>query len=394
MSLEDYENIIHRCFRCGYCRLPSGFSQFDCPSYNRFRFETYSLGGMIWLIRAWVRREIEWTESLAKILYSCTACNNCIESCKFPFNEDKDIVNIILAARQEMVENGLVIPRVARFFRNIEDCSNPYRETRENRNKWAEGTEIHQYAGEEFLYYVGCVGSYDERGQQVAKALGAVLLEAGLSFGVLGAKEECDGNEVNMLGEKRIFEMLVEKNIKMFEELGVRKIITLSPHSYNAFKNHYPNNFEVFHYTQILSDLVKEKRLDVRKGLNAKVTYHDPCFLGRHNSEYESPREILNAIPGIELVEMERSRENAFCCGGGSGNFYTDFFGGGEYSPARIRVREAYETGANILAVACPACMTMFTDAVKSEELEEKLIVRDISEVVCMSSAKVGHFDP
>jgi Fe-S oxidoreductase len=207
-------------------------------------------------------------------------------------------------------------------------------------------------------------------------------LEAGLSFGILGSKEECDGNEVKMLGEKRIFEMLVEKNIEIFSDLGITKIITLSPHSYNAFRNYYPDKFEVFHYTQILCDLIKRGKLDVSKGLNAKVTYHDSCFLGRHNSEYESPREILNAIPGIELLEMERNRENAFCCGGGSGNFYTDFFGGGEYGPARIRVREAYETGADILAVACPSCMTMLSDAVKSEGLEQKLIVKDISEIV------------
>ena len=334
----------------------------------------------MWLINAWMKEDIIWTEYLAEILHSCTACNNCAEHCKFPFGED--ILNIILAARQEMVETGLVLPKVARFFRNIEATGNPYRELRGDRGKWAEGADISLYEGQEYLYYVGCIGSFDERCRKVARALGDVLLEAGLPFGILGPKEECDGNEINMLGEKRIFEMLAENNIKIFSEMGVRKIVTLSPHSYNAFKNCYPDRFELFHYTQVLCDLIKEGRLDVSKGLNAKVTYHDPCFLGRHNGEYESPREILNAIPGIELVEMERNRENAFCCGGGSGNFYIDSFGGGEYSPARIRVREAYETGANILAVACPICMTMFTDAIKSEELEEKLIVKDISEIV------------
>jgi Fe-S oxidoreductase len=335
---------------------------------------------MMWLIRAWMNQDIEWTESLTKILYSCTTCNNCVEGCKFPFGDE--IANIIVAGRQEMVENGLVLPKVKRFFENVEAYSNPYRELRENRNKWAEGTKIKQYSEEEFLYYVGCVGSYDERGQEVARALGDVLLATGVSFGILGSKEECDGNEVKMLGERRIFEMLAEKNIKLFSDLGIKKVVALSPHSYNAFKNYYPNKFEVFHYTQLLCELIKDGRLNVSKGLDAKVTYHDPCFLGRHNSEYETPREVLNAIPGIELVEMERNRENAFCCGGGSGNFYIDSFGGGEYSPARIRIREAYETGANILAVACPICMTMFTDAVKSEELEGKLIVKDISEIV------------
>jgi Fe-S oxidoreductase len=281
-----------------------------------------------------------------------------------------------------MVENGLVLPKVRRFFKNIEAYGNPYRELREDRNKWAKGTKIEEYKGQEFLYYVGCVGSYDPRGQEIARALGEVLLVADLPFGILGSKEECDGNEVNMLGEKRIFEMLMERNTRIFDDLGVRKLVTLSPHSYNAFKNCYPNKFEVFHYTQLLCHLITDRKLNISRGLKAKVTYHDPCFLGRHNNEYQAPREILNTIPGVELVEMERNRENAFCCGGGSGNFYTDFFGGGENSPARIRVREAYETGSSILAVACPTCLTMLSDAVKAEGLDGKLAVKDISEIV------------
>jgi len=174
----------------------------------------------------------------------------------------------------------------------------------------------------------------------------------------------------------------MEKNLSLFDKLSVKKVITLSPHSYNALRNYYPNKFEVFHYTQILWDLISGSRLNLSAKLSAKVTYHDPCFLGRHNSEYEAPRQVLKAIPGVKLIEMERNRENSFCCGGGSGNFYTDFFGGGENSPARIRVREAVETGANILATACPVCAIMLNEAVKGEGLEEKLIVKDISELV------------
>ena len=379
MALQNYHNIIHRCFRCGYCKLAINYSQINCPSYSRFRFETYSPGGMMWLIEAWIKRKIKWSESFAKILYSCTACNNCVKQCKFPFSSD--IVNIILAAREQMVEDGLVLPLLARFFRNIETYGNPFREPREERNKWAEGTSIQEYEGHEYLYYVGCLGSYDERGQKVARALGEVLLNAEISFGILGAKEECEGNEVNFLGEKRLFKILAEKNMNTFSELGVKKIITLSPHSYNAFKNLYPDKLKVFHYTQILSNLIKEQRLTLKR-YPAKVTYHDPCLLGRHNEEYQAPRDILNAIPGIELLEMEKHRENAFCCGGGSGNFYIDSFGGGKYSPARIRIREAYQTGANILAVACPTCMTMLSDAIRSEGLEKELIIKDISEIV------------
>jgi Fe-S oxidoreductase len=334
----------------------------------------------MWLIRAWTRGEIDWSESLGKILYSCTTCNNCVQSCKFPFNSN--IVDTIIAAREEVVANGLVTPKVARFFRNIEAYGNPYRELRENRGRWAEGTGVEPHTGQEFLYYVGCVGSFDEKGQRAARALGELLLGAGISFGILGPAEECDGNEIRILGESRIFQTLRDRNTALFQKAGVNKIITLSPHSYNVFRNEYPDGFEVFHYTRILRELIEEGRLKPESELNMKVTYHDPCFLGRHAGEYEAPREILKAIPGVDLIEMERNRENSFCCGGGSGNFYTDFFGGGENSPSRIRVREACKTGANILAVACPTCAVMLSEAIKDEGIEEKLTVKDIAEIV------------
>jgi len=314
------------------------------------------------------------------MLYACTNCNNCAQSCKFPFN--KDIVNMINAAREDMVAEGLVVPRVARFFQNIEAYGNPYRELRENRGRWAEGTGVEPYAGQEFLFYVGCVGSFDEKGQKAAKALGELLLKSGLSFGILGSAEECDGNEVNILGESRIFGMLRDKNTELFRKAGIKKIIALSPHSYNVFKNQYPEGFEVYHYTSVLSDLIEQGRIKPSAKLNVKATYHDPCFLGRHAGEYEAPRRILKAIPGVELVEMARNRENSFCCGGGSGNFYTDFFGGGENSPSRIRVREAAETGAEIIAVACPACAVMLGEAVKDEGLAEKIAVKDVAEIL------------
>ena len=289
---------------------------------------------------------------------------------------------MIIAAREEVVNSGLVTPKVARFFQNIEAYGNPYRQLRGNRDRWAEGMGIEPYNGQEFLFYVGCVGSFDEKGQRAAQAVGGLLLKAGVSFGILGPAEECDGNEINTLGESRIFEILKERNTALFHKAGVKKIITLSPHSYNVFRNEYPDSFEIFHYTQVLRDLIKVGRLKPASKLNMKVTYHDPCFLGRHAGEYEAPREILRAMPGVELVEMERNRQNSFCCGGGSGNFYTDSFGGGENSPSRIRVREADKTGASILAVACPTCTVMLGEAIKDEGLDERLVIRDISEVI------------
>ena len=386
MALADYayKDVIHRCFRCGYCKFPIDWIDVNnCPAYARFRLESYSCGGRLWLIRAWLNDQIDWTERLAQIVYSCTACKNCVEKCPLRFNVD--IVDMIIAARSEMVERGSIPSAVKQFLENIQRQGNPYGNARIKRGEWAEGTEIKQYEGQEFLYYVGCVGSYDTRAKETAKTLGEVLLKVGVSFGVLGNEENCDGNEVSKLGEESLFQLLAEENIQKFKDLGVKKVVTLSPHSYNAIKNDYPKfdgSFEVFHYTQLLRDLIKGGRLDVSGGLNARVTYHDPCFLGRWNQEYDAPREVLNTIPGIELVEMERNRESTLCCGGGGGNFYTDFLGGSEDSPARIRIREAYATGASLVAVACPNCLTMLEDAVKAEGLEEKLTIKDVSEIV------------
>jgi Fe-S oxidoreductase len=189
---------------------------------------------------------------------------------------------------------------------------------------------------------------------------------------------------VRALGESGLFELLASQNIQAFQDLGVKKVITLDPHAFNAFKNDYPGlggRFEVYHYTQVLAPLIQSGKVPL-KDSPLTVTYHDPCYLGRHNKEYQAPRSILKAIPGLELVEMERNGENAFCCGGGGGNFFTDILGGGEESPARLRVREALETGAGIIAVACPQCAKMLEDAVKSEELDERLKVMDVAEIV------------
>jgi len=382
MMQQSYVSQIHRCFRCGYCKFPTDYSSFNCPPYRRFRFETYSTGGRLWLVYACLKGEIEWSEHLAQILYTCTTCRNCAEQCPMKFAPD--IIEWIVGARSDMVEKGRIPPRVARFFEAVQGYSNPFKLLRSDRAAaWANGTKPYS-PGDEFLLYIGCLGSYDENGQKMAKSLVQVLTESGVSFGILGNDEECCGNEVYMLGEMGLFQSLAEKNIRKFKELGVKKIVTLCPHGYNAMKNNYPRldgGFEIYHYTELLAELVKSKRLKLRHN-SIKVTYQDPCFLGRYNNVYDEPRQVLQSIPGLELREMERHKKDAFCCGGGSGNFVMDLLAGDENSPARVRVREAYATGAEALAVACPACMTMLTDAVKAENLETKLAVKDISQLL------------
>jgi Fe-S oxidoreductase len=299
-----------------------------------------------------------------------------------------DIVDWIVGARSDMVEKGKIPPRVARFFEAVHGYGNPLKLLRSDRAAWANGTKLYS-AGDEYLLYVGCLGSYDEHGQKMAKGIVDILNKAGVSFGILGNDEECCGNEIYMLGEMGLFQNLVEKNSQKFKELGVKKVVTLCPHGYNVMKNNYPalgGSFEVCHYTQLLADLIKKKRIKLSRN-KAKVTYHDPCFLGRHNNIYDEPRQILQSIPGLKLVEMERNRRDAFCCGGGSGNFIMDLLAGDEDSPARVRVREAYATGADTLAVACPSCMTMLTDAVKTEDLDGKLTVKDVSQIIKESSS-------
>jgi Fe-S oxidoreductase len=193
---------------------------------------------------------------------------------------------------------------------------------------------------------------------------------------------------VNRVGEKWLFEVIAEKNIELFKNSGADRIVTISPHAYNAIKNEYPRfggNFEVYHATQLLNDLIKEGRINLTKKVNVKVTYQDPCWLGRRDGEYDAPREVLEAVPGVQLVEMPRNREHSYCCGGGGGNFISDFLGDGEKAPARARVKEAAETGAEVLAVACPICAIMFEAAVISEHLENKLKIRDVAEIVMES---------
>ena len=383
----EYQEILHRCFRCGYCKLPSDYLDLNCPSYLKFRFETYSPGGRMWLLRAWLNDEIKTSQRLAEILYSCASCANCVEHCVFPKFKD-DLLNAFIAGKEELVNEGAVPPQVRDYFKAIQIQGNPYKLPEAERGKWAEGLGLETYKDQDYLFYVGCVGAYDERGMKMAQAVATLLKGLGVSFGILAAQERCDGNEVKSMGEKGLFEHIARQNTDTFQTLGIKKIITLSPHAYNAFKNEYPTfgaDLEVYHYSQILARLVKKETLKPVEG-PLRVTFHDPCYLGRHNKEYNAPRKTLGILPNVQYMEMERARDNALCCGGGGGNFFTDILGAGPDSPARVRVREAAGMGAEILAVACPNCAKMLEDAIKAEDLEEKLQVKDLAEMVLSCS--------
>jgi Fe-S oxidoreductase len=378
----EYADILHRCFRCGYCKLPSDYTDLTCPSYLNYRFETYSPGGRLWLLRAWLTGEITATPRLAEIMFSCATCANCVEHCQFPKFKD-DLLKALIAGREELVAEGLVPPTVRDYFKAMQVNGNPYKLPDSERGVWADGLGLELFSGQEYLFYVGDAGSLDERGRLMTRSVARLLKKLKISFGILGADEPAHGQEVRALGETGLFELLAKSCLAKFQELGVKKIIALSPHAYHTFRNDYPEfggDIEVVHYSRILSAQARRIRFDPPDDM-LTLAFHDPCYLGRHNQEYQAPRIFLSALPGARLVEMDRNRKNALCCGGGGGNFYTDLLGHGPDSPARARVREATATGVDVLVVACPQCAKMLEDAVKAENMENRLSVMDLSEI-------------
>ena len=389
-NLKELRENIFKCMGCGVCRgIWDRRDEAMCPVWaTGIGFEDSVPRGRVTVAQDILDGVFDYSMPLAESLYRCTDCQSCAIICDSMDPETGkpiiDVPSIVKAMRMDLVENSLVPPLVRDYFKAVHINGNPYKLPQSERVNWAEGLDIAAYSGQDYLLYVGDVGSYDERGIKMARSVAQLLIHAGVSFGILGPDEFSDGNDARALGETGLFQYLAENNIAKFKEAGVKKIISVDPHAYNAFANDYPalgGDFEVMHYTQFLAELIKAGKLSTPE-YGAKVTYHDPCYLGRHNEVYEPPREVLNAVPGLELTEMRRHGKNAFCCGGGGGNFFTDMLGGGEKGPNRIRVNEALETGAEIIAVACPLCAKMLEDGIKDEGLGEKLAVKDVAEIL------------
>jgi len=381
--LNDYRDTIYHCLKCGACRVAYRVYEPICPSGIKFGFDSYYAIGRIGLARALIDKEIKIDSNLMRRVYTCTSCGACDEQCHDAVGIDP--LQIIEEIKYEAVGTGMIPPEVRDFLKRMNIHGNPYGLPTKDRGKWAEGIPVENYSNQEYLFYVGDVGSYDERAMKIARSVAEMLLEGGVSFGILGDREMSDGNEVNRVGERGLFEYMAIANIQRFQEMGIQRIITLSPHAYNAFRNDYPRwggKFDVCHYSQALAELLEGGRIKPSGKGDLRVTFHDPCFLGRHNQRYDAPRTVLDAIPNVKRVEMERSRGDALCCGGGGGNFFTDMLGTGERSPGRIRVREAIETGAECIATACPKCFNMLDDAVKTEGAEDRIVVKDLSQLL------------
>jgi Fe-S oxidoreductase len=377
-NISDYREIVDiikqkggdafgMCFQCGLCDTL-------CP-WNRVR--DFSM-------RRLVRQAtFGMTEIEKEDLWLCTTCGRCPTECP----RDVRQIESGMALRRIANEYG-IFPDTAKPLKGISASltaeGNPLNEKREHRASWTEGLPVKTFTEDtEYLYFTGCYLSYDPRLKKVARATASILNKAGVDFGILGTKENCCGESIRKTGDEGLFKKLAKENIKTFIERGAKKIIVSSPHCYHTFKNEYPEfmvNFEIVHITQLVYQLIKDGKIRIGKEYNKKITYHDPCYLGRHNNIYDEPREILRRINGAVFMELQESRDISLCCGGGGGRIWMETPKGERFSD--IRVREAIDTGAEIIVTACPYCISNFEDSRLTLNAEDKIRVMDITEIV------------
>lgn len=380
---RDILDILSYCINCRFC-LPS-CPLFEITKGNVSQGASGITQALYYAVK-WGEADKETINELRDILYSCTTCKNCELACR-SLSTSVKLVDAIEMGRQLLIEEMRgPMPEQKRALESSERYGNPYGMLPAERKEWMKGLNVPNFSREEgleFLFYVGCTAPHDVRVQDMTRAIIQLLRKAQIRFGIL-EDEVCCGCPSLRMGEEILFQDLCEKNVNQFKSLGVKQIVTLSPHCFDTFLNRYPKEemqgIKIQPYSQFLADLIEQKRLIFNSRIEAKVTYQDPCYLGRHNNIYEEPRRVLKSIPGIKLLEFGRSRDDSFCCGGGGGRMWTDF-DAEEERLANIRVREALEVGAEVLVTACPFCLINMEDGVKSVNVEDSLKVRDLAEL-------------
>lgn len=364
---ENGGDAFNVCYQCGMCDTV-------CP-WNRVR--NFS-------IRKIIRQAaFGLTEIENEDMWRCTTCGRCPQQCP----RGVKIIEGGVALRRIATEFGLFpapVKPVRVAAESLVRNGNPLNGEREKRADWAKGLPVKTFAeGMEILYFPGCYLCYDPRLKKVAAATVHILNKAGVDCGILGSKEVCCGESIRKTGDEELFKRLARDNIKTFIENGVKKILVSSPHCYHTFKNEYPDfrvNFEVVHISQFLSELIREGRLKPGKEVGKKLTYHDPCYLGRHNGVYDEPRDVLKTIPGLELNEMPDSRANSLCCGGGGGRIWMETPRKERFSD--IRLRQAMDVGAEVLVTSCPYCITNFEGSRETLDVREEIEVKDVTEII------------
>jgi Fe-S oxidoreductase len=364
---------LYGCYQCGKC---TG----GCPVSlkSKLNIRKLMLEGILGKSLDRIREKEE--------LWDCTTCKTCTLRCPRGMKP----MELVIGLREILVEEGHIPKTIIDAMENVYKHGNPWGKPKNKRTEWLKVLpedfrvkDFSQGDRAEFLYFVGCAASFDPRIQEIAKSTVSDLRRAGVDFGILGNEEQCCGNEIRRMGESGLFEELMEENVKRFESKQIERIITSCPHGMNVLKNEYPQGkFEVFHVTQLLATRLKEGKLSFTQEINKVITYHDPCFLGKQNDVFDEPRILLQAIPGLTLKELDRSRERSLCCEGGGGRMWVESTSETRERLAEVRVKDAVELGAEILVTACPLCVLTLEDAVKTSGHEERIKVMDVTELL------------
>ena len=364
---ESGGDQVKRCYQCGLCDTVCPWNRvIDFSMRKVIREATFGM-----------------TDIETEDIWRCTTCGRCPQRCPRDVQQIEDTV-----ALRRMATEFKVFPKHVQSIRTIsaslQSEGNPLNEKRADRTKWTEGLSVKTFTeGTEYLYFPCCYLAYDPRLKKVARATAELLGRAEVDFGILGTKENCCGESIRKTGNEDLFKRLARENIKTFIDHGVKKILVSSPHCYHTFKNEYPEfmaNFEVISVSEYLFQLLAEGRLQLSGEYGKTVTYHDPCYLGRHNGVYDEPREILKGIPGLQIDEMPDSRVDSLCCGGGGGRIWMETVKGERFSD--LRLDQAIGVGAEVLVTACPYCITNFEDSRLNREDSDVIEIKDVTEIL------------
>lgn len=316
-------------------------------------------------------------------LWACTTCMACMEECPVMIEH----IDSIIEMRRYLVLNESRFPKELQVtFQNLERNYTPWAFSSASRTEWAEGLDVpllSQTPDAEILFWVGCAGAFDERAKKISRAIVKILQKANVKFAILGNEEKCTGDSARRAGNEYLAQMLINENINTLNRYKIRKIVTTCPHCFNALKNEYPHfggNYEVVHHTDFILNLIKNKKIRLSANLSQKITYHDSCYLGRYNDVYDSPREVIENITGDKCLEMQRIKDKGFCCGAGGSRMFME-----ENTGKRVnieRTEEALALNPDIISTACPFCLTMLTDGVKDKEVADRVLVKDVAELV------------